>query len=33
MVILLSAIMAFGIDSSVEEFHKKLNSFGIWFED
>ncbi len=33
MIILLAAVLAFGIDSSLEEFHKKLNRFGIWIED
>jgi hydrogenase-4 component E len=33
MIIVLSAVLAFGIDSSLEEFHKKLNRFGIWIED
>jgi hydrogenase-4 component E len=33
MIIVLSAVLAFGIDSSLEEFHKKLNRLGIWIED
>ena len=33
MIIVLSAVLAFGIDSSMEEFHKKLNRLGIWIED
>jgi hydrogenase-4 component E len=33
MIIILTAVLAFGIDSSLEEFHKKLNRFGIWIED
>jgi hydrogenase-4 component E len=33
MILVLSAVLAFGIDSSLEEFHKKLNRLGIWVED
>jgi hydrogenase-4 component E len=33
MIIVLAAVLAFGIDSSLEEFHKKLNRLGIWIED
>lgn len=33
MILVLSAVLAFGIDSSLEEFHKKLNRLGIWIED
>ena len=33
MIIVLSAVLAFGIDSSVEAFHKKLSQFGLDFED
>ena len=31
ILVLLSAILAFGIDSSMEEFHQKLNKFSFWF--
>jgi len=33
MLIVLAAILAFGIDSTVEVFHEKLNSFTNWFRD
>jgi hydrogenase-4 component E len=33
MIIVLSAVLAFGIDSSVEAFHKRLNRLGLDFED
>ncbi|MGI2336547.1 MAG: hydrogenase subunit [Dehalogenimonas sp.] len=33
MIIILSAILAFGIDSSVEAFHKRLNQLGLDFEE
>ena len=33
MLIVLSTIMAFGIDSSIEAFHKKLTQLGLRFED
>ncbi len=33
MLIVLSTVLAFGIDSTVEDFHKRLNSFSTWFED
>ena len=33
MIIVLSAVLAFGIDSSVESFHKRLNQLGLDFED
>ena len=33
MIIVLSAVLAFGIDSSVEAFHKRLNQLGLDFED
>lgn len=33
MLIVLATILAFGIDSSVDDFHEKLNSFAsIWFK-
>jgi len=31
MFIMLSIILAFGIDASIEEFHKRLNPFPNWF--
>lgn len=33
ILILLSAILAFGIDSTVGEFHRKLNPIGFWFKE
>lgn len=33
MLIVLATILAFGIDSTIEDFHKKLNSLSTWFED
>ena len=33
MLILISTVMAFGIDSSIESFHRRLVKFGIKFED
>ena len=33
MLTVLSTIMAFGIDSSIEAFHKKLTELGLRFED
>ena len=33
MLIVLSTIMAFGIDSSIEAFHRKLTQLGLSFED
>jgi len=33
MLIVLSTIMAFGIDSSIEAFHRKLTQLGLNFED
>jgi hydrogenase-4 component E len=33
MLIVLAAILSFGIDSTVEVFHEKLNSFTNWFRD
>jgi len=33
MIIVLSALLAFGIDSSIEAFHKRLAQFGLDFED
>lgn len=33
MLIVLSTVLAFGIDSTMEEFHKKLGSFTPWFKE
>jgi hydrogenase-4 component E len=33
MLILISTVMAFGIDSSIESFHRRLVKFGLKFED
>jgi hydrogenase-4 component E len=33
MVIVLAAVLAFGIDSSIEAFHKRLSQIGLDFED
>jgi hydrogenase-4 component E len=33
MLIILSTVMAFGIDSSIEAFHRKLTQLGLDFED
>jgi hydrogenase-4 component E len=33
MVIVLAAVLAFGIDSSIESFHKRLTQVGLDFED
>jgi hydrogenase-4 component E len=33
MVIVLATVLAFGIDSTIEDFHTKLNSFTLWFKD
>ncbi len=33
MVIVLAAVLAFGIDSSIEAFHKRLTQIGLDFED
>lgn len=32
MLVMIAAILAFGIDSSIEEFHSKLNLFGKWLK-
>lgn len=32
ILILISAILAFGLDSSMKEFHRKLNPFTFWFK-
>jgi hydrogenase-4 component E len=33
ILIVLATVLAFGIDSSIDEFHTKLNSFTVWFEE
>lgn len=33
MLIVLAAMLAFGIDSTIEDFHHKLNSLGLWFKE
>jgi hydrogenase-4 component E len=33
MLIVLATIMAFGIDSSIEAFHRRLTQLGMVFED
>jgi hydrogenase-4 component E len=33
MLIILAAVMAFGIDSSIEAFHRRLTRLGLRFED
>ncbi|MEK7152744.1 MAG: hydrogenase subunit [Patescibacteria group bacterium] len=33
ILILLSAILAFGIDSTMKEFHRKLNPLSLWFRE
>ncbi len=33
MLIVLTTVLAFGIDSSIDEFHTKLNSLALWFRD
>jgi hydrogenase-4 component E len=33
MLVLLAAVMAFGIDSSIESFHRRLTRLGMRFED
>jgi hydrogenase-4 component E len=32
MLIVLSTVLAFGIDSTIDEFHEKLHSFSGWFK-
>ncbi len=32
ILILLSAILAFGIDSTITEFHRRLNPMSLWFK-
>lgn len=33
ILILLSAILAFGIDATMKEFHRKLNPLSLWFRE
>ena len=33
MLIVLATVLAFGIDSSIDEFHTKLNSYILWFKE
>jgi hydrogenase-4 component E len=33
MLIVLATVLAFGIDTSIDEFHDKLNSFTLWFKE
>jgi hydrogenase-4 component E len=33
MLITLATILAYGIDSTIDEFHTRLNSFTLWFKD
>jgi len=33
MLIVLATVLAFGIDSSIDEFHARLSSFTFWFKD
>jgi hydrogenase-4 component E len=33
ILIVLATVLAFGIDSTIEDFHEKLNSFTGWFKD
>jgi hydrogenase-4 component E len=33
MLIVLATVLAFGIDTSIDEFHNKLNSFTLWFKE
>ena len=33
MLIVLATVLAFGIDSSIDEFHNKLNSYILWFKE
>jgi len=33
MLITLAAVMAFGMDSSIEAFHRRLTRLGLRFED
>jgi hydrogenase-4 component E len=33
MLITLATVLAYGIDSTIDEFHTRLNSFTLWFKD
>lgn len=33
ILITLATILAYGIDSTIDDFHSKLNSFTLWFKD
>ncbi len=33
MLIVLTTVLAFGIDSTIEDFHEKLNSYALWFKE
>lgn len=33
ILIVLAVLLAFGIDNTIEEFHKKLGQFAFWFKD
>jgi hydrogenase-4 component E len=33
MLIVLATVLAFGVDSTIEEFHHRLNSFTLWFKE
>jgi hydrogenase-4 component E len=33
MLIVLSTVLAFGIDSTIEDFHEKLNTYTHWFKE
>ncbi len=33
ILIVLATVLAFGIDSTIEDFHEKLNSYTGWFKD
>lgn len=33
MLIVLATVLAFGIDSTIDEFHTRLNSYTLWFKD
>jgi hydrogenase-4 component E len=33
MLIVLSSVLAFGIDSTIEDFHEKLNTYTHWFKE
>jgi hydrogenase-4 component E len=33
ILVMLATILAFGIDSTMEDFHEKLNAFTLWFKE